>query len=127
MILPPPVALGEPLPAPVPSAELLNRLAVRRSAPAQGLAAPGPDANEIADILTLAARSPDHGKLTPWRVVVMGPQSRAEIAEKLAAMAVAKGNTALLTAVNKALKTVQGNGTYAKISKSYFGQDIRCR
>ena len=46
--------------------------------------------------------------------------------EKLG-MAVAKGNSSLLKAVNGALKTVQGNGTYAKISKSYFGQDIRCR
>ncbi|AWT37621.1 amino acid ABC transporter substrate-binding protein [Deinococcus arenae] len=46
--------------------------------------------------------------------------------EKLG-MAVAKGNKTLLGAVNTALKTVQGNGTYAKISKTYFGQDIRCR
>lgn len=99
MTLPVPVALGAPLPAPVPSSELLNRLAVRRSAPAQGLAAPGPNPDQITDILTLAARSPDHGKLTPWRFVVLGPKSRAEIAEKLAAMAVAKGLPAKATTV----------------------------
>ena len=46
--------------------------------------------------------------------------------EKLG-MAVAKGNKTLLGAVNASLKTVQANGTYAKISKSYFGQDVRCR
>ena len=46
--------------------------------------------------------------------------------EKLG-LAVAKGNSTLLKGVNGALKTVQGNGTYTKISKSYFGQDIRCR
>lgn len=99
MTLPSPVALGEALPSPAPSPELLTRLAVRRSAPAQGLTAPGPDAGQIADILRLGARSPDHGKLTPWRFVVMGPQSRVEIAERLAAMAVAKSLPAKATAV----------------------------
>ena len=86
-----PPALGEPLPAPTPSSELRHRLAIRRSAPAQALTTPGPDADQITDILTLGARSPDHGKMTPWRFVVMGPESRAAIAEQLAAMAVAKG------------------------------------
>ena len=85
-----PALLGEPLPAPTPSPELRHRLAVRRSAPAQALTAPGPDAGQIADILTLGARSPDHGKLTPWRFVVMGPQSRADLAEQLSALAVRK-------------------------------------
>ncbi len=85
------VPLGAPLPLPTPSAELRARLAVRRSAPAQALTAPGPDRDAIKDILTLGARSPDHGKMTPWRFVVMGPESRAEIAEQLAALAVARG------------------------------------
>jgi nitroreductase len=91
--------LGAPLPAPTVSLEMRNRLATRRSAPAQALAAPGPDADQIADILTLGARSPDHGKMTPWRFVVLGPQSRAEIAETLAAMAVQKGLPPKATAV----------------------------
>lgn len=83
-------ALGAPLPAAAPSAELHHRLATRRSAPAQALTTPGPNAAQITDILTLGARSPDHGKMTPWRFVVLGQHSRAEIAEKLAAMAVQK-------------------------------------
>ena len=90
MPLPAPVALGESLPAPTPSSELLSRLATRRSAPAQALAAPGPDAGQIADILRIGARSPDHGKLTPWRFVVMGPAGRARIAERLRIMAAEK-------------------------------------
>ena len=85
------VPLGAPLPLPMPSPELRARLSVRRSAPAQALTGPGPDADTIRDILTLGARSPDHGKMTPWRFVVMGPESRAGIAEELATMAVAKG------------------------------------
>lgn len=82
--------LGDALPQPTSSPEFAARLATRRSAPAQALIAPGPDTDQVADILTLGARSPDHGKMTPWRFVVMGPQSRADIAEALSAMAVAK-------------------------------------
>lgn len=80
-------ALSAALPLPVRSEELLARLATRRSASAQLLAAPGPSEAEIEQILHLGARTPDHGKLFPWRFVVLGPQSRAELAEALAALA----------------------------------------
>ena len=79
--------LGATLPLPVPSAELQDRLARRRSAPAQSLTAPGPSPAEIERILLLGARTPDHGKLFPWRFVVMGPQSRADLARALAPLA----------------------------------------
>lgn len=46
--------------------------------------------------------------------------------EKLG-MAVKKGNTSLLQAVNRGLGAAQKDGTYARISRQYFGQDIRCR
>ncbi len=42
-------------------------------------------------------------------------------------MAVAKGNSLLLAAINKALDDIQANGVYAKISDKWFGQDIRCK
>ncbi|SMB97083.1 ABC transporter substrate-binding protein [Deinococcus hopiensis] len=42
-------------------------------------------------------------------------------------MAVQKNNAELLTAVNNALATLMKNGTYAKLSQSYFGQDVRCK
>lgn len=87
MIAPALYPLNASLPAPVPSQELRDRLATRRSAPAQALTAPGPTEAELDQILTLAARTPDHGKLFPWRFVVLGPVTRAEIAEKLAALA----------------------------------------
>ena len=79
--------LGAALPLPVPSAELQDRLARRRSAPAQALTAPGPSRAEIERILTLGARTPDHGKLFPWRFVVMGPQGRADLARALTPLA----------------------------------------
>lgn len=42
-------------------------------------------------------------------------------------MAVKKGNATLLGELNAALSKAQANGTYAKLSKQYFGQDVRCR
>ena len=79
--------LGATLPLPVPSAEMQDRLAHRRSAPAQALTAPGPSQAEVERILLLGARTPDHGKLFPWRFVVMGQQSRAALARALAPLA----------------------------------------
>jgi len=79
--------LGAALPLPVPSAEMQDRLARRRSASAQSLAAPGPTRAEIERILLLGARTPDHGKLFPWRFVVLGPVSRAALAAALTPMA----------------------------------------
>lgn len=79
--------LGQTLPLPVPSAELQRRLAERRSAPAQALTGPGPNRADVERILALGARTPDHGKLFPWRFVVMGPRSRAELAQALIPLA----------------------------------------
>ncbi|WP_309629439.1 nitroreductase [Brevundimonas sp.] len=128
MTLPPPVDLGAPLPWPTASTEMLVRLATRRSAPAQDLTAPGPDAAQIADILTLAARSPDHGKLFPWRFVVMGPVSRAEIAKTLGALAVDKGlppkARAVLAKLTAAPTTVLVISTAAPGSKPVWEQEL---
>ena len=74
------------LPLPVRSQELLDRMATRRSAPAQQLVAPAPAGSDLDTLLSLALRSPDHGKLAPWRLVVLGPDSRAQIVQKLTFM-----------------------------------------
>lgn len=50
---------------------LLSLLQTRRSGKARDLVAPGPDAGELQQILAIAARVPDHGKLAPWRFVVI--------------------------------------------------------
>lgn len=47
----------------------LALLATRRSARPRDLVAPGPDAAQLAQILAAASRTPDHGKLNPWRFV----------------------------------------------------------
>lgn len=56
---------------PEPSRPVLAFLASRRSTPPKLLTGPAPDRAAIADLLTLAARVPDHGMLTPWRFVVL--------------------------------------------------------
>ncbi|CAN5282393.1 ABC transporter substrate-binding protein [soil metagenome] len=43
------------------------------------------------------------------------------------ASAVSKGNTGLAAEINKALAAIQADGSYAAISKKWFGEDIRCK
>ncbi|MFQ3667116.1 MAG: nitroreductase family protein [Sphingomonadaceae bacterium] len=54
----------------------LDLLLTRRSAKARDLVAPGPDGATLAQILTAASRVPDHGKLAPWRFVVIEDRAR---------------------------------------------------
>jgi nitroreductase len=48
---------------------------------------PGPDEATLRAMLTLAARVPDHGKLVPWRFIVMGGDSRRAAGEAIARVA----------------------------------------
>jgi nitroreductase len=57
----------------------LSLLATRRSGKPRDLIAPGPDSYQLATILEIAARTPDHGKLAPWRFVVVGEEQRAAL------------------------------------------------
>lgn len=43
----------------------------RRSRPAKTLTTPVPDRDTVMDLLTIASRTPDHGKLEPWRFIVV--------------------------------------------------------
>jgi nitroreductase len=55
---------------------LLSLLQSRRSAKPREMIGPGPTTEEMARILTIAARVPDHGKLTPWRFVTVAGAQR---------------------------------------------------
>jgi nitroreductase len=59
----------------------LSLLATRRSGKPRDLAAPGPDDAQLQQILEIAARTPDHGKLAPWRFVIVPADKRARLAE----------------------------------------------
>jgi nitroreductase len=64
---------------------LLSYLATRRSCRPRDLVEPGPDPAQLRRILEIAVRSPDHGKLAPWRFVHVARDRRAAFAEKLQA------------------------------------------
>ena len=53
------------------TASPLSLLTTRRSGKPREMIAPGPDAAQLGTILSIATRVPDHGKLNPWRFVVI--------------------------------------------------------
>jgi len=76
---------------PTPNPEALRFLQSRRSHPAKTLAAPAPDRAMLAPILTAALRVPDHGKLEPWRLIVLARPALARLAGAADAHAAAAG------------------------------------
>jgi nitroreductase len=62
----------------------LALLETRRSGRPREMIAPGPTDAEMDRILTIAARTPDHGKLFPWRFVTIGMDQRGELSDLLA-------------------------------------------
>lgn len=58
-------------------------IATRRSGKPRDMDAPGPSADQLRAILRDAIRVPDHGKLAPWRFVVVEADRRAAFAELL--------------------------------------------
>jgi nitroreductase len=81
------VAAGERRYAPPPMlndrSSALSLLETRRSGKPRELVGPGPSPAELAHILKIAARTPDHGSLTPWRFVVVAENQRDALAELL--------------------------------------------
>ena len=76
-----------------PAPQVLAFLARRRSASAVTLTEPGPSAAELDDLLHLAMRVPDHGKLSPWRFVILEGFGKAHFAARLDALARARGDS----------------------------------
>lgn len=72
---------------PDPNPAALDFLLTRRSRPGKTLALPVPDDATLDTLLTAAARTPDHGKLEPWRFIIL---ERAAL-ERLAGLARTRG------------------------------------
>lgn len=62
---------------------LNSYLSSRRSGRPRDMVAPGPNDRQIEDIVSTALRTPDHGKLTPWRVIQVDMDQRGLLAESL--------------------------------------------
>ncbi len=78
---------NEPCNASFESAETLALLVRRRSTKVVHFTEPGPTSAEIDALISIAARVPDHGKLGPWRFVVMEGEGRLRAGEALAGVA----------------------------------------
>ena len=93
---------GETLPIEA-SYEVLRFLARRRSASAMTLTAPGPNDQDLTDLLRLAGRVPDHGKLGPWRFVILRGEAKDAFAERITALADSQANPVKATAALRKL------------------------
>lgn len=82
--VPPPPKENESVEAVRESIDTLALLARRRSTKVAYLSEPAPDAEQLNALLQLAGRVPDHGKLGPWRFVIIEGDARARAGAALA-------------------------------------------
>lgn len=75
----------DPFPNPSQNPAVLDFLRTRRSNLAKAMADPGPDADQIASILQIGTRVPDHRKLAPWTLKLFQGEARASFGTHLAA------------------------------------------
>src|SRR6202051_4501466 len=64
--------------------DAIDLLKIRRSVKPREMSGPGPSPAELDTILTIGARVPDHGKLTPWRFIVFEGDARLRAGEVIA-------------------------------------------
>jgi nitroreductase len=66
------------------TSSVLAFLKSRKSASAKAMTGPGPSSPQISEILDIAVRVPDHGKLSPWRFILFEGSARAKVGEGFA-------------------------------------------
>lgn len=64
--------------------DALKLLKTRRSVKPMELTGPAPSPDEIDTLITIAARVPDHGKLTPWRYIIFAGDARLAAGDVIA-------------------------------------------
>lgn len=62
---------------------ILSLLKTRRSGRPRDLAEPGPSEAQLHEIFSIASRVPDHGKLAPWRFVIVRKEDRGAFEQLL--------------------------------------------
>ncbi|MDP1731474.1 MAG: nitroreductase [Devosia sp.] len=87
------------------NAALRDYLRTRRSVGIAFLKEPGPDAEELEQILAIGTRVPDHGKLAPWRLILVEGDDRVRAGERLAE--IAKANNPALDEASMELERRQ--------------------
>lgn len=86
-------------------AEPMALLDARRSPPALSLSDPGPDAGQIETMLAAALRVPDHGRLCPWRFIVIEGAAKDSLADRLDTLAGSRDDAIKARAGIKKLRT----------------------
>lgn len=81
--------------------DALQVLGHRRSTPSRLLAEPGPDGAQLQSILAAAVRVPDHGRLEPWRFILIQGDNRQRLGDVLARRAVERNPDATAAVVDK--------------------------
>lgn len=88
----------------------LDLLLSRRSVKAKDMIGPAPDKKTLETILTAATRVPDHGKLSPWRYIVLMGDARQKLGD-----AIAHGLKVEQEASPKIIEKMQDYGTQAPV------------
>lgn len=83
---------------PMSALKLLND---RRSTPSRQLGEPGPNPAELRALLEAAVRVPDHGKLVPWRFILIRGDARRRLGDLLAQTTLANNPDAAPAVVEK--------------------------
>ncbi len=65
--------------------DTLKLLSSRRSVPPRLLVEPAPSSDQVETLLTIASRVPDHGRLAPWRFLVIAGEARRRVGDTIAA------------------------------------------
>lgn len=88
---------------PVPNPAAMEFLLTRRSRPAKTLGLPVPNRDQLGPLLIAAARCPDHGKLEPWRFIVIEASAMTRLADlaEERGKALGKDDTDILKARNQ--------------------------
>ena len=76
-------------------------MALRRSTSAVTLTSPAPSPDQLSDLLRLAARTPDHGKLSPWRFVILDGDAKATLVGRLEDLATRRNDLQLAAKLAK--------------------------
>lgn len=79
----------------------LDFLNTRLSVPSRQLSAPGPTQAQLDALLAAALRVPDHGKLAPWRLLLIRDEARAKLGAALAAIHLAHEPNAPAAVIEK--------------------------
>jgi nitroreductase len=98
--LPPAPEFGAAVPQ-TAAPEVLRFLSLRRSTSALTLREPAPSADQLRDLLRLAARVPDHGKLTPWRFIVLQGAGKAAFVDRLETLALGRDDATSVAKLGK--------------------------